>query len=164
MSYDVIKKDTIRELLKVALDQNEFIDYVCCMPNLSVSTRDANGKFRPNIHYTMYAIYDYYNNNPASNINKKLFDALMYISDNYKGETAIYNVLQIISYQLERERLGIAPFSLDCKSILNNLRKSIINNKSMYMEAKEEWNNVPFWDYLENYNNSFDRNYGLKFL
>lgn len=163
---DINKKnrELIKELLKVAIKDNEFADFVLMMSNYCIETRDLNGFVKPNRYYTMQAIYEYYDENPKSKIDELLYNTLIYISREYKGEQSVETVLETVRYQLNSEKKNLAPFKIDCQSILNELRLTLLKNKEMYLQPKKSFDYVPFWTNIENYNTVLKEKYNHKVL
>lgn len=163
---DINKKnrELISNLLKIAIKDNEFVNFVLMMPNYCIETRDLNGFVKPNRYYTMQAIYDYYNENPKFKIDELLYNTLINISREYKGEQAIETVLETVQYQLDFEKKNLAPFKIDCQSILNELRLTLLKNKEMYLQQKKSFDYVPFWNNIENYNTELQEKFNHKVL
>lgn len=157
-------KQHINELLEISLKVDDFEKFVLMRPFYCIETRDLNGFVRPNLYFSMEAIYDYYRNNPSSRIDLLLYNTLIYISGRYKGESVIEQVLNIVQYQLDSEKKQLAPFKIDCQSVLNELKKTIIKNKEMYMQPKEVRGYIPFWNNIENYDLELQKMYGHKVL
>ena len=164
MDINKKNKELIKNLLKIAIKDNDFVNFVMMMPNYCIETRDLNGFVKPNRNYTMQAIYEYYNETPKSRMYELLYNTLIYISKEYKGEKAIETVIETIQYQLDSEKNNLAPFKIDCQSILNELRLNLLKNKEMYLQQKKSFDYVPFWNNIENYNIVLQENYGHKIL
>ena len=154
----------IKKLLKIAVKNNDFENFVLMRPNYCIESRDLNGFVVPNRYYTMNAIYECYKEDSSLQLDVLLYNALINISKKYKGERAIETVLETVKYHLDAEKNNVAPFKIDCQSILNELRNMLLKNKDMYMEKKEVFNNVPFWNNIEEYDSTLLNNYGHKIL
>lgn len=157
-------KELMRKLLKISLKNNEFEQFVLMMPNYCVETRDLNGFVRPNRRYTMQAIYEYHLSKPKFRIDQLLYTTLIHIAQEYKGEQAIETVLETVKYQLNAEKNNLSPFEMDCRTILNELRLTIMKNKEMYLQEKEDYGNVPFWHNIEEYDLELQQKYNHKVL
>lgn len=161
--YDRSKQLSLK-LLDVALKNGQLADFVAMKPAYRIESRDLNGIVGPNMYFTMEAIYDYYRSNPNSGIDKDFYNSLIFLAQSYSGELMVERVLGIIDYQLNSEKSKSAPFEIDCQSVLNVLRNTIVANKAIYEKPDVERDNHSFWQSIEKYNEDFNQKYGRRVL
>jgi len=154
----------IRDILQISIKNDTFDKFLLMYPAYCVNSRDLNGIIKPNVYFTMEAIYEYYRLNPNSYIDDLMYKTLMNFSQNKHGISSVETILWIVQYQLSSEKFNTSPFKIDCQSILNELRKSLIQYKDIYAQSQSDYDIVPFWNTIENYDNDFKENYGHKML
>ena len=53
---------------------------------------------------------------------------------------------------------------MNCRHVLDTVRSTLLENKEMYLQPKEVFNNIPFWNTVEKYDGEFQKEYGLCIL
>lgn len=161
MDVELIKKHA-DSMLKFALENNNFEKFVLGNPMWSVKIKNADSEYEDCIYAKMEAIYKYYRENPNFEIDKKLYMILNQYTNIVKGDEAFLTILKTIEYQIVAEAEKRAPFVLENEQLLNNLKKNLLNNQTLY--RSQPYDEKKFWNTIEQYNESLSSNYGHKIL
>lgn len=103
------------------------------------------------------AIYDYYRNDPTSQIDQMLFNTLIYEANNF-GTFPILNIIMNYVYlQLRNEKNYSAPFKLNIHEILNCVKKQL----TTYEKFKDDPRTATW---LEETDRIFQERYHYKML
>ena len=146
----------IKEKLLIAIENNEVIDFLEGKDDYKVEFHQWVSANAPtDITQIMgQGIYKLYIERPDLNIDKILENTLLEMMD--LKEFDLYIVLQIIYFQLIRQKRGDAPFSLDMEKLLRKNRESLLKNKEKMKQYKEwagEGKENGLWDEIVRINN-----------
>lgn len=152
-------QELARDMLKTSLKYNLFDRYVTSIGTYSISIDDGYGGKLECISVKMEAIYEYYKNNPESNIDQKFYDNLLEYT--YKAKTLwpLVSMLRMIEYQILSEKEGRAPFKMDNDALLDNIKRNLNDNKTLYeseIYKKDKFLNI-MGDYNKNLNEKVGR-------
>ena len=79
-------------------------------------------------------IYNFYQNNPGSGIDQKLYDVLYELMHRYKTIGTLLPMLEIVEYQIVAEQENRAPFEMENAVLLGRLKENLRNNRELYQE------------------------------
>lgn len=155
-------KDYARKMLELAIEKDEFDEYVVGLSYWSISLKDEYGKEEECVFAKMEAIYDFHLDNPSFLINEKFYSCLKKYTSIIKGSYNFLAMLRMIEYQVVSESENRAPFKIDNVTLLENLKKNLSENQALYKSQVYEQNK--FWNTIEQHNESLSSNYGYRIL
>ena len=155
-------KEYAYEVLEASLKHDALDWYIIGISSYSITIKNEMGQEEECIFAKMEAIYQYYKNNPTSQIGKKLEELLAKFTLNLTGFYGIKSVLQCIEYQIVAEKENRAPFVMNNELLLNNLKQNLQQNKTLYQT--EPYNKVGFMSTIQQHDEMLSKNYGHKIL
>lgn len=105
------------------------------------------------------AIHLYQKNHLNKPVNKGYYEGILMGLSLLHTEKAIQNIINIINYELKKEKEGTNSFELDMKNILQQFRIEI---QRVYNDFKS--NNENFENWINGQNKYMSENYGHKIL
>lgn len=156
-------KKLIMQLLDAAISKNELDSFMLLLPDYSIRGRDLNGYIAPRAHYSWEALYEYANINPDFPMVDEIKTVLCRNAV-YKGERAIENTLGFIEYHLSKEKVHQAPFHIDFQEVISQLRKTIQQNRELYLVPKEAFQNEPYWTRIEQHSERLREEFAVELL
>ncbi len=127
-----------RDLLLEAIKKNELIEYLEGKENYKLDMGHWVNANAPTdwTRIIPKGLYRVYRENPELKLNDILEDALLEMMNREPFD--IYVALSVIYFQLIREQRGDAPFNINREIILENLRKTLLENEKK-MKNYFEW-------------------------
>jgi len=154
-----IDREHARNVLEIALKYGELKKFLCGNPYYKLETHDSMGNAIHNYQLVMQSIYDKYKEDKTSEIDKKMFDAIIDFLKTEKYEPLLFNMIHVIEYQMMAEKQKSAPFELDCIEILKELKNNIERNKERFINNKFD-----AWKKLEGHDQMINQHFGHKIL
>jgi len=159
MNNKEIEQKRAKEMLDIALEFGKLKDFLCGSALYRLETQDSMGNKINNYHLVMQSIYDKYNEDKSSGIDKRTFEAIIDFLKTEKYEPLLLNIINDIEYQMLAEKQGVAPFKLDCIEMLKELKNNIERNKERFKDARFDT-----WKKLEDHDQIINQNYGHRIL
>ena len=151
----VYVKELAEDLLNIALKYDELDKFILVdYPGYEVFVNDGMGNKVDSIDAKMQAIYKKYSTD--NTVKEKLLAALSSRITRTKNERILFNLIEVIKYQLREEEINNAPFNLDCKALLELARANISKNIDFYSCSSIEK--------LKIYSQYLETNYGFKLM
>lgn len=132
MDYNKIVAKYAEEILEVALQHNKLDSFLSGEPPLNIDALNEKNEKINNHMLVMKTIYRKHMKDPSLNLDKQVYEAMLSVLRNREHEYLILNIVKDIEYQLFIEKKGIAPFKLECSSLLKEAKKNIKRNKNKY--------------------------------
>ena len=130
----IATKELANQYLEISLKYNDLGSFLIGSPECELTLRDPNGEKVFSAMHVMEAIYDKYRENPNSGIDKQVFDSMIKELREEVLAKYILNLLEDIEYQLYCEKNNIAPFKLDCASLLKEVSENLMRNKDRFQK------------------------------
>lgn len=126
----------IKQQLLRAIENNEIIDFLEGKGNYKVEFHQWVSSNAPTdiTQIMSKGMYRLYIEKPDMNINKLLENTLLEMLT--LNEFDVYIALQIIYFQLIREKREDSPFKLDMEKLLKETRESLLKNKEKLKQYK----------------------------
>ena len=150
------------KLLEVSLKYDDLWSFLVGGPGYELNAPNGYGVKEQNTTLVMQAIYTKYQSDPS--VAEKLEEALEYDLGSSRNGSDVIEMLNIIKYQLSSEKVGSAPFKIDCEKFLSLVKENIIRNKELYLKYFSDLTNGTFMGEFKNYDDYFKKGYGIGIL
>ncbi len=150
------------KLLEVSLKYDDLWSFLVGGPGYELNAPNGYGVKEQNTTLVMQAIYTKYQSDPS--VAEKLEEALEYDLGSSRNGSDVIEMLNIIKYQLSSEKVGSAPFKIDCEKFLSIVKENIIRNKELYLKYFSDLKNGTFMGEFKNYDDYFKKGYGIGIL
>ena len=151
------RKNLVKKYLEIALKYNKLNYFVYGYPGFYIDYVDQSGKKSMDVQYTLEAIYDYYKEHGDSKINEKVFDLMLEASKSNFSVEILSNILNEIRYHMQKEKSGLAPFTMDSRLLLSEMKKNIENNHEHF--SSKIIDDTQFPEYFDEFNEELDRRF-----
>lgn len=111
-----------------------------------------------NIIAVVDAIHEYKKNNPSTDIEKGYQEGLNKLANYATDPENIVMLVNCINYELKKEKEGTNSLEVDCRDVLDTLRKNIKQNYSTIQSDMKE-----FDTWAKEQNEYMESNFGLHF-
>ena len=120
-----INSEWMDERLSAALEGDLLHYFVLCYHGFTIYKTLEDNTEACDITYTMEAIYRYCQLHPESDLGMRCYNILMQKAQHSLSCEILYVVLQEITYQMNNEKNGHAPFKWDIMPVLNAMKNNI---------------------------------------
>lgn len=159
MAYNI---DVAVKLLDVAIKYNDLRVFLIGGPGYELNAPNGYGVSEQNTTLAMQAIYKKYATDPT--IKDKLQAEILDYLNFSKNGSVIVRLLDIIKYQMSSEKVGTAPFKLECEKLLVAAKENIIRNKELYTEYFAELPSGTFLGEFKRFDEDFNNKCGMRIL
>lgn len=157
-------RELAKKYLDVALATNEFREFLLGFSLYELTVTDSYGNEVFSAMHVMEAIYDKYREKPNSGIDKLTYETIIKELKTSRFNKAILNIFEDITYQMDAQKNGTAPFNLDCGNLLEEAKENLKRNEAFYKYPQGESKPNGIWPQIEMYNARIEQTIGHKIL
>lgn len=85
----------------------------------------------------MEGIYNYYKDNPDKPVAEAFYDSIKRLFENVKLRSCYVNAMKALQFQIDYEKEGYAPFTIDTKSLIDICEENFPRIKSLFNKSKD---------------------------
>lgn len=159
MNYDSLKEFARKIVLK-GVEYEHLFDVLCDLGLFRIETMDTNRNRVPATEIVMETLHELHSENPNLQIDKKTYDTLAYMFGQCKGIRPIELGIKEVEWQLHAQKENRVSFQLDCKSLIDLLKKNLKDNKEIYKEKVYIEEGFP--QFIEEHDQYLYKNYRIR--
>lgn len=164
MSEILASQELASGYLNIALENNMLLDFLVGRPLFELKVKDGYGNTTFSSMHVMEAIYDKYREDANLMLDKKVYEEFLNELKVSKFPKDIFNITEDILYHINSEKTGTAPFSMDCITLLEELKNNLSRNKAFYTYSNEQHNIKSVWPQIEDYNDRVFNSSGKRII
>lgn len=164
------KRELARKLLDSSLKRDRLEMFLRGDSLFQITEKDSSGRERQSPRLVMNAIYEKYQQDSSLKLDNKVTETMIDSLKRIKNGGAVINYLNLIEYQMMNEKNNLAPFKLDCESLLREVSSNIIRNKELYQSPnqhsviKDHYGIDDLWKMFEDHDKNIETHYGQRIL
>jgi hypothetical protein len=138
-------------------EKEDSMAFVVLLMGAGVAKVSVNRDEPHNYQAVIDAIHQYYRDTNNQNIIDAYDDGIKKLIEYIGNEKGIQNTLNIINYELYKEKAHTNSFKIDCAELLTRLRNEITKDLDVYKREKPD-----FEEWLKERSDYIEEKYGYK--